>query len=69
MCDYASAGNEYSSDNLFRVWLPQPLYMNDIFPKDTWRILYREGEKRPVFPDANNICSEENTWNKKRSQS
>ncbi len=47
MCDYASAGNQYTTDNLFRVWLPQPLYMNDLFPEDTWRILYREGDTRP----------------------
>jgi len=50
MCDYASAGNQYSSKNLFRVWLPQPLFMNDIFPENTWRILYREGTTRPEIP-------------------
>jgi hypothetical protein len=50
MCDYASAGNQYSEKNLFRVWLPQPLFMNDIFPENTWRILYREGNTRPVVP-------------------
>lgn len=50
MCDYASAGNQYSEKNLFRVWLPQPLYMNDIFPENTWKILYREGNTRPEIP-------------------
>ena len=50
MCDYASAGNQYNEKNLFRVWLPQPLFMNDIFPENTWRILYREGDTRPEFP-------------------
>jgi DUF1680 family protein len=50
MCDYASAGNLYSSNNLFRVWLPQPLFMNAIFPENTWHILYREGTTRPVVP-------------------
>lgn len=50
MCDYASAGNQYSDKNLFRVWLPQPLFMNDIFPENTWHILYREGTVRPVIP-------------------
>jgi uncharacterized protein len=50
MCDYASAGNQYNEKNLFRVWLPQPLFMNDIFPENTWRILYREGDSRPVVP-------------------
>jgi len=50
MCDYASAGNQYSSKNLFRVWVPQPLFMNDIFPENTWRILCREGTTRPEIP-------------------
>lgn len=50
MCDYASAGNQYSVKNLFRVWLPQPLYMNDIFPENTWRILYQPGNTRPELP-------------------
>jgi len=53
MCDYASAGNQYDEKNLFRVWLPQPLFMNNIFPENTWRILYREGDKRPVVPAIN----------------
>ena len=50
MCDYASAGNQYAENNLFRVWIPQPLFMNDIFPENTWRILYREGSTRPIIP-------------------
>lgn len=50
LCDYASAGNAYSTENLFRVWIPQPVYMNDIFPENTWKILYH-GEPRPEFPD------------------
>jgi len=49
MCDYASAGNRYSEDNLFRVWLPQPLFMNNVFPEKTWKIL-DPGEERPGFP-------------------
>jgi len=51
MCDYASAGNGYSEENLFRVWIPQPLFMNDIFPEQTWKILY-PGEIRPEFPET-----------------
>lgn len=50
MCDYSSAGNQYSENNLFRVWLPQPLFMNNIFPEKTWEILSGPGEKRPVVP-------------------
>lgn len=50
MCDYASAGNQYSEDNLFRVWIPQPLFMNFIFPLRTWNILHRDSGKRPQIP-------------------
>lgn len=50
LCDYASAGNQYNEKNLFRVWIPQPLFMNNIFPEKTWHILYREGDKRPESP-------------------
>jgi uncharacterized protein len=53
MCDYASAGNQYTTENLFRVWMPQPLYMNDLFPKDTWHILYRDGDTRPGVVNGN----------------
>lgn len=48
MCDYASAGNQYSEENLFRTWLPQPLFMNNAFIRETWKILYH-GEDRPGF--------------------
>ncbi len=51
MCDYASAGNHYTEDNLFRVWMPQPLFMNNIFPKNTWEILYNNSNKRPKIPE------------------
>ena len=50
MCDYASAGNQYSGKNIFRVWLPQPLFMGDIVPENTWHILYGPGTVRPVVP-------------------
>lgn len=49
MVDYASAGNQYSQDNLFRVWMPQPMYMNDVFPENTWNILYFGIDKRPDY--------------------
>ena len=62
MCDYSSAGNEYSTENLFRVWLSQPLYMNGIFPENTWKILYREGDERPEFPDRSGVFSPDKTW-------
>jgi DUF1680 family protein len=62
MCDYSSAGNQFSTDNLFRVWIPQPLYMQQIFPVNTWKILYREGDKRPEFPTLRKSKESENTW-------
>jgi len=49
MVDYASAGNQYSQENLFRVWMPQPMYMNDVFPENTWNILYFGIDKRPDY--------------------
>ncbi len=61
MCDYASAGNGYSEENLFRVWIPQPLFMNYIFPEQTWKILY-PGDIRPEFPDMNNESITGNSW-------
>ncbi|MEI8205939.1 MAG: beta-L-arabinofuranosidase domain-containing protein [Kiritimatiellales bacterium] len=39
MCDYASAGNRWSSENLFRVWLPQPLFLRHMYPEGTWRLM------------------------------
>lgn len=68
MCDYASAGNLYSNDNLFRVWLPQPLFMNDIFPENTWRLLYRDSDKRPQFPDNMKSPVLDNTWHRQDNQ-
>lgn len=50
MCDYASAGNQYSTENLFRVWMPQPLFLNYLYPKDSWRVLYQKDGDRPKFP-------------------
>lgn len=48
LCDYASAGNEYSSENMFRVWMSLPMFMNAVFPKNTWKILYHENGIRPT---------------------
>lgn len=39
MCDYASAGNRWSGENLFRVWLPQPLFLRHMYPEGTWRLM------------------------------
>ncbi len=39
MCDFASAGNEWSSSNLFRVWLPQPLFMGNMYSWGAGKVL------------------------------
>ena len=54
MCDYLSAGNEYSENNLFRVWLPQPLFLNYMYPKNSWRLFYDgfyQDGVRPKIPN------------------
>lgn len=39
MCDFASAGNEWSNSNLFRAWLPQPLFMGNLYSNGAGRVL------------------------------
>ena len=37
-CDYASAGNAFSEQNIFRTWLPQPLDMAKVYETgQTWQ--------------------------------
>lgn len=50
MCDYASAGNGWSSDSLFRTWLPQPLFLREMFPRDTWRLMCPDLTECPTIP-------------------
>ncbi len=39
-CDYASAGNAFSEQNIFRTWLPQPLNMATVYETgQTWQTL------------------------------
>jgi hypothetical protein len=39
-CDYASAGNAFSEQNIFRTWLPQPLDLANAYETgQTWRTL------------------------------
>lgn len=54
MCDYASAGNEWSENNLFRVWLPQPMFMEQAFIPNTWKLMYPDDTVRPVIPGCRN---------------
>ena len=43
MCDYASAGNTWSAESLFRTWLPQPLFMRQAFIEGTDRLQNPKG--------------------------
>jgi DUF1680 family protein len=39
-CDYASAGNGFREDNVFRTWLPQPLNLATVYDAgQTWQTL------------------------------
>ena len=39
-CDYASAGNGFSEQNIFRTWLPQPLNLATVYETgQTWQTL------------------------------
>ena len=39
-CDYASAGNAFSEQNIFRTWLPQPLNLATVYKTgQTWQTL------------------------------
>ena len=39
-CDYASAGNAFSEQNIFRTWLPQPLNLATVYQTgQTWQTL------------------------------
>ena len=54
MCDFCSAGNRWSSDNLYRVWLPEPLFLRNMFVTDTWKLMYPDCAKRPVIECSEN---------------
>ena len=50
MCDYASAGNQWSSADRFRTWLPQPLNLDTAYDTGaTWKIV-TSGTSRPTAP-------------------
>jgi len=39
-CDYASAGNAFREDNVYRTWLPQPLNLANVYNTgQTWQTL------------------------------
>lgn len=49
LCDYASAGNQWSANNLYRTWFPQPMYLGNIYVKDTYKLMV--GRKRTSVPE------------------
>lgn len=50
MCDFASAGNAWKTENQYRVWLPQPLWLGNIYGSgQTWQTLTHQ-HFRPVVP-------------------
>jgi DUF1680 family protein len=50
MCDFASAGNGWSCENLLRTWLPQPLYLASAYPQNTWKLMNPELSAPPIVP-------------------
>jgi hypothetical protein len=54
LCDFSSAGNDWNEKNLYRTWLPQPLFLGNAFAAHTWNLLnpHSPAEPRPVIPTA-----------------
>jgi len=50
MCDFASAGNGWSEQNLYRTWLPQSLFLRQAFLPGTWKLMYPDDGSRPQMP-------------------
>lgn len=50
MCDFSSAGNEWSDKNYYRVWMPQPMYLGNMYAKNTWRFASYGIKKRTEVP-------------------
>ena len=51
MCDYASAGNQWSENNYYRIWAPQPMFMGNMYAKDTWKVQSGYGKERYIVPE------------------
>ncbi|HOD83203.1 MAG: hypothetical protein BWX88_03983 [Planctomycetes bacterium ADurb.Bin126] len=50
LCDFASAGGQWTSRNCFRTWMPQPLNMGKLYDTGvSWQML-SEGKTRPRAP-------------------
>ena len=71
LCDFTSAGNAWSDDNLYRVWLPQPLLLTDAFVTGVWKIMYHEATIRPEIPSSSSLGGASpaiNDWDKSNSK-
>jgi len=54
MCDYASAGNTWQQDNIFRVWVHQPFDLRHLYiNKLNWRVInpFSESDEPPTIPE------------------
>jgi len=50
MCDFASAGNAWTTANQYRTWLPQPMWLGNMYESgQTWQSLTHQ-HFRPVAP-------------------
>lgn len=50
MCDFSSAGNDWSKENYYRVWLPQPAFLGNLYAKNTWKFSSYGVKVRPEVP-------------------
>jgi len=52
LCDFSSAGNDWKEKNLYRTWLPQPLFLGNAFASHTRKLRNPNSaaEPRPVIP-------------------
>ena len=58
LCDFSSAGNDWSEKNLYRTWLPQPLFLGNAFASHTWNLL-NPHSARGTSPGDPNACAGE----------
>ncbi len=55
-CDFASAGNLWSEQSLYRVWLPQPLDLASVWQAGLPRWWQRFRATRPDMPESGSVA-------------
>lgn len=55
-CDFASAGNLWSEQSLYRVWLPQPLDLASVWQASLPRWWQKFRTARPVMPGSGSVA-------------